>query len=78
MVIIKFMDYNNIFIDTSNYELKSQIICKGTYASVYLIEDKRDHKLYACKRYFFPESFDGFDEIHIMNESTILYSLNHP
>lgn len=72
------MNFKNIFLDIGKFELKSKIIGKGSFATVHLAENKEDHNLYACKIYCFPESTDNKDEIHIMNESSILSTLDHP
>lgn len=53
-------------------------ILRRIYVVVHLAENKNDHKLYACKIYHFPESFDDSDQTHIMNESVILLTLDYP
>ena len=72
------MELEEGFFDTTDYKQTDEIIGKGTFGTVYLVEKIEDKKKCAAKILNLPTILSGRDQFKLMRESTNLKNLNHP
>ena len=72
------MNIEDVFFDTIDYELEPTKLGKGSYGTVYVVENLKNNEKYAAKIFDIDNGFDGHDQMLFLRESLILHKLDHP
>ncbi|KAK8845896.1 hypothetical protein M9Y10_020824 [Tritrichomonas musculus] len=72
------MDFEDAFFDSKDYELLDKTLGEGSFGTVYIAENIKDHQLYAAKVINTNTGFDGREQMVFLRESLLLHKLDHP
>lgn len=72
------MDFEGAFFNSSDYELRNKKLGQGSYGTVYVARNVKDHHNYAAKVLKCDFKFDGHDQTLLLRETLILHRLNYP
>lgn len=74
----RFMNFDGVFFNTSDFELTDKSLGKGAFGKVYIVKNNKDDKEYAAKIIEVEDFFNGREQMLFLRESLILYNLHHP
>lgn len=72
------MEIEDCFFDTTDYEMTTKLLGKGSFGKVYVVKNQTNELLYAAKIINTNGVFKSRDQLLFLRESLILHKLNHP
>lgn len=76
---MEFHNLDNFFFKNENYTFTGTLLGKGSFGSVYVVENKEDkNQKYAAKLIDITDGFDLNQQKMFLQESLIAYNLDHP
>ena len=71
-------ELKNTFCNTTDFKIEPKELGKGSFGTVYIAENQKDHEKCAIKILNINENFNGCEQMLLLRESLINQKLDHP